>query len=105
TGVGRRRHRGALAAEAEGDTVVENGAVDRVVDRRSDVDVLQRGMAVADPALSAVEGELGEAALLAVDDGDAVALLEQVDRGIRNVVGDVDLTLLERSNHRIRVGE
>ena len=103
--VGRRRHRRALAPEAERDALEHHVAVDRVVDRVADVDVLQRRVTVADTGRLAVERELGEATLQSVDDDDRPRSLEQLDRRVGNVVGEVDLALLQRRDHGVGVGE
>ncbi len=68
-------------------------------------------MAVADPldALAlrpaAVDGDLVEPTLLALDRDDSLRRLKTFERLGRNVVSGVDLALLERRHHRVAVGE
>ena len=49
--------------------------------------------------------QLGEAALLARHDLDVRLLLEALDAAERDVVGGVDLALLQRRDHGVGVGE
>ena len=103
--IGRRRQCGSLGAETECDTVEQHVAVDGVVDGLTNVDVLERWVAIADTAGTTVEGELGEPALHADHDLDVVVALELFDGVGTEVVGRVDLTALECGDHRVAIGE
>ena len=57
------------------------------------------------PPRHAVHRQLGEPALASGDGHDAVVVLESLERLGRDVVGGVDLALLQRGHHRVGVGE
>ena len=54
---------------------------------------------------AAVDADLGEAALLTLQRDDPLGRLEALEGTRRHVVGGVDLTALERGDHRVGVVE
>ena len=86
------------------DAVDDRLLVDRVRDRLAHQRVLERGVALLQ-AVAAVDRELLERALVALDDLDPLDVLEPVERGARHRVRGIDLTAAQRRDHRLRVVE
>ena len=94
----------AGSADTRVDLVDDRLLVDRVPDRLPHAEVVERRVRLLQ-AVAAVDRDLVDVALLPLDGDDALGLREPLERRRRDVERRVDLALLERGDHRVRVVE